>query len=295
MELHQLTYLLRVIEHGSFTAAANALHVSQSGVSAQVAKLERELGHRLLERGSRSVRPTAAAEQLLPLVREALGAVEGIGAVADELSSILRGRVRVGMATGCTTAPFLDGLAAFAREHDQVAVQLTEGGSDELLARVAAGELDAALTGYAADPPPTLRAAALVDEPVAVVLPLGHRLAGSATSRRLSPARLQDAAVLCLPPGAGVRGAFDQTCRRAGVAPAIAVEASSPDALLRLVRQGLGVAILTESMVNGSDLLVRPLAGAVRARFGLVTRTGFRPPAAEALVATLHSALGLPR
>ena len=72
MEMHQLRYFAAVVDEGSFTAAAARLHVSQSGISTQVAKLERELGQQLLERSGRRVRRTPAGEAVLPLAKSAL-------------------------------------------------------------------------------------------------------------------------------------------------------------------------------------------------------------------------------
>src|SRR6478736_2056413 len=83
MELRQLEYLMAVVEEGSFTRAAARVHISQSGVSAQIRLLERELGQTLLDRAARTVRPTAAGLAIMPSVREALAGVES-DVVSDE-------------------------------------------------------------------------------------------------------------------------------------------------------------------------------------------------------------------
>lgn len=66
MEMHQLRYFAAVVDEGTFTGAAHRLHVSQSGISTQIAKLERELGQQLLDRGGRRVGLTPAGEAVLP-------------------------------------------------------------------------------------------------------------------------------------------------------------------------------------------------------------------------------------
>lgn len=291
MELHQLRYLRDVVDHGSFTAAASAAHVSQSGVSAQVAKLERELGQTLLERLPRSVRLTQAGEQLMPLVRRALDAVDQIPAAADELAGLVRGRVRVAMATGCTMPPFLEGIAAFSTGHPGVAISLAEGASDDLLDGVAEGRFDVALTGFLDDPGPRLEALVLADEPVVAVLPVEHRLARIRTAHLTVP-QLAEENLLCLPVGTGVRAAWQRTADREGVPAGVAVEASSSEALELLVRRGIGVAILARSMVTDPDLAVRAIGRAASSRFGLVTRAGGRTPATEALLARLRESFG---
>ena len=116
MELRQLEYLMAVVEEGSFTRAAARVHISQSGVSAQIRLLERELGQTLLDRAARTVRPTAAGLAILPSVREALAGVEGARRAADELAGMVRGRVTVGMVTACTVEVLFDALARFHRD-----------------------------------------------------------------------------------------------------------------------------------------------------------------------------------
>ncbi|MFD0573941.1 LysR family transcriptional regulator [Kitasatospora gansuensis] len=70
--MHQLRYFAAIVDEGSFTAAARRLHVSQSGISTQVAKLESELGQQLLDRSGRQIRLTPAGEAVLPLRRTPL-------------------------------------------------------------------------------------------------------------------------------------------------------------------------------------------------------------------------------
>ncbi|MDQ4113461.1 MAG: LysR family transcriptional regulator, partial [Actinomycetota bacterium] len=149
MEIGQLRYFVAVVDHGSFTAAAQRLHVSQSGISAQLAKLERELGHDLLVRGPRNVRLTHAGETLLPRARDAIRAIEGVRQSADELSDLIHGQVRLGMIAGCTIPGFLDAVATFHREHPGVSVELVEDTSDRLQRRTLAGELDLGLISHA--------------------------------------------------------------------------------------------------------------------------------------------------
>ena len=78
MEVHQLRYAVAVADTGSFTAAAAALHVSQSGVSAQVGRLEHDLGVRLFERHTRGVDLTDAGTLLLERARATLEAADNV-------------------------------------------------------------------------------------------------------------------------------------------------------------------------------------------------------------------------
>src|SRR3954447_11941814 len=101
MQLRQLEYFIAVAEEGSFTRAAARVHVAQPGVSAQVRQLERELGEPLFDRSGRAVRLTEIGAAVLPFARAALEAVDGLRLAVDELAGLMRGRVAVGMITGC--------------------------------------------------------------------------------------------------------------------------------------------------------------------------------------------------
>jgi hypothetical protein len=88
-----------VVEEANFTKAAARVHVAQPGVSAQIRRLERELGQELLDRSGRSVRLTEAGAAVLPYARAALSAVAGARLAVDELTGLVRGRVAVGTVT----------------------------------------------------------------------------------------------------------------------------------------------------------------------------------------------------
>ncbi len=94
MELHQLQYFVAVAEEASFTRAATRVHVAQPGVSAQVRRLESELGQQLLDRSGRSVRLTEAGSAVLPFARAALDAVANARLAVDELAAWSAGRSR---------------------------------------------------------------------------------------------------------------------------------------------------------------------------------------------------------
>src|SRR5664280_3481936 len=99
MELRQLEYFVAVVEEASFTKAALRVHVAQPGVSAQVRRLERELGQELLDRSGRTVQPTAAGVAVLPYARAALADAAGVRLAIDELTGLTRGHLTIGTVT----------------------------------------------------------------------------------------------------------------------------------------------------------------------------------------------------
>lgn len=298
MQLHQLEYLVAVADDRSFTRAADRLRVAQPGVSAQVRKLERELGHTLLDRpgtgGRGGVEPTEAGFDVVAAARAALAAVSGVRQVAEELSGLVRGHVRAG---AVTSGPFLDVpevLADFADAHPGVEVTLAGGGSADLLDRVRSGQLDVALVGLAGDDPPELEVRTVTEEVLVLVVAQGDILAGAADVDLADVGGVDGRAVVAPLEGSALRVAVDAAFASAGVVPRMAFEAGDPGQITRMVARGLGVAVLPRSVqaVREGDLVGVPLRGTPpRTRLALVWRGDPRPsPAARALTTQLVAA-----
>ncbi|MEV0644115.1 LysR family transcriptional regulator [Phytomonospora sp. NPDC050363] len=252
MELRQLEYFVAVAEEAGFTRAAERVHISQSGVSAQIRQLERELGAALIDRSSRGARLTPAGAAALEHARAALAAAEAVRQAVGEVVQLLRGRLTVGMVTACTVTPLFDGLSSFHAAHPGVEIVLSEDTSDLLTERVRTGLLDLALIGAAGEPPPGLAAFPIVSERLVAAVPPDHPLA-----KRERPTLAEVCAhpIVCLPTGTGIREVFDRACAAQGLRPEITLQASAPDAVAALAERGLGVAVLSESTVVSGDSL----------------------------------------
>ncbi len=248
MELRQLEYFIAVAEEASFTRAADRVHISQSGVSAQIRQLEHDLGAALLDRSGRAATLTAAGAAAIGPARAALAAAGAVRQAVDEVNGLLRGRLVVGMVTACTVTPLFAALSAFHRAHPGVEISLLEGNSGVLAGQVRTGLADLALTGSAGAPPDGLEALTIISEPLAAAVPPGHPLAGRG---RVALADLAGYPIVSLPEGTGVRAVLDQSCQAAGVRPDIALQASAPGTVADLAVRGLGVAILSQSMAAG--------------------------------------------
>ncbi|MFL0277924.1 LysR family transcriptional regulator [Mycobacterium sp. SMC-19] len=283
MELRQLEYFIAVVEEANFTRAAQRVHVAQPAVSAQIGRLERELGQRLLDRSRREVRPTAAGAAVLPYAKAALAAVDDVRLAVDELSRLVRGTVTIGTVTAHSVdVPGL--LAEFHAEYPSVEITLSTANSDQLIDAVRSGELDTAIVSVGPDERPTgLDIEVVTDEAVDAAVGLADELAGRAT---VSLAQLAQRPLIALPVGTGIRRQFDQACAAAGISPRIAFEASTPLALADLAERGLGVAILPSSVArNRPGLHPLRLTPELRGRLVLAWRaSGPRSPAARVLV-----------
>lgn len=254
MELHQLEYFVAVAEEASFTRAANRVHVAQPGVSAQVRRLESELGQQLLDRSGRSVRLTEVGSAMLPFARAALDAVASARLAVDELAGLVRGQVTVGMVSGCALPVLAELLAGFHDRYPGVAITLVEDTSDRLAERLRDGQLDLALIGVAGEAPPEITTTVVVDEELVAAVHPAHPLAGPAATT-VTIGQLRDLPLVSLPRGTGVRAALDAACAAAGFAPRIVFEASALPMVVELASRGLGLAVVPASIPNGPRIL----------------------------------------
>ena len=283
MELRQLEYLVAVAEEANFTRAAERIHVAQPAVSAQIQRLERELGQPLLDRTRRVVRLTAAGAAVLPYAQAALAAVADMHIAVDDLSQLVRGTVSIGtVASHSVDIPGL--LADFHADHPNVEITLGADSSDALIENIRTGQLDVAIVSVGPDEVPEgLAVEVVTDEAIHAAVcptdPLARR-----TKVRL--ADLRDRALIALPVGAGIRHQFDRACAAAGVSPRIAFEAGTPLALADLAERGLGVAIVPASVPRGrAGLHALPIVPEIRGRLVLAWRSaGPISPAARVLI-----------
>ena len=256
MELHQLEYFVAVAEEASFTRAASRVHVAQPGVSAQVRRLESELGQQLLDRSGRSVRLTEVGSAVLPFARAALDAVTNARLAVDDLAGLVRGQVTVGMVSGCALPVLAELLAGFHDRHPGVAIALVEDNSDRLVERLRDGRLDLALIGWAEQTPADIDSVVLVDEELVAAVAPDHPLADAgAGAGTITIRQLRDLPLVSLPRGTGVRAALDAACAAAGFTPRIVFEASALPMVVELAGRGLGLAVVPASIPNGPGIL----------------------------------------
>ena len=245
MELRQLEYFVAVAEERNFTRAAERVHISQSGVSAQIRALEKELGAELFDRSARTATLTVAGKAALEHARATLDAAGAVAQAVGEVAGVIRGSLTVGMVVGCTVTPLFDALATFHAAHPGVEISLREDRSDRLIDAARNGDVDLALVGTSAAIPDRLETHTIVSERIVAAVPTDHPLA---SRRRTTLRDLGAHPIICMPTGTVLRAVFDEACATQGVRPEITLQASAVDAIADLATRGLGVAILSESM-----------------------------------------------
>ncbi|MET8948569.1 LysR family transcriptional regulator [Streptomyces sp. NPDC004542] len=177
MELRQLKYFVALADTGNFARAAEREHITQSALSQQISRLERELGLVLFERTSRGTRLTEAGTVLLAHVRAVLAETERLKGEARSLAGGQRGLLRVGSPTYAVSSAGRKGvMAAVARELPGVEIRFENAWSPQLFQRLRDGEVDVTFAMLGAEEP-ELEIFVVQDSPARLVVPAGHPLA----------------------------------------------------------------------------------------------------------------------
>jgi LysR family transcriptional regulator, nitrogen assimilation regulatory protein len=258
MDLRQLEYFVRVAELGSFTRAAQQLRIAQPALSRQVRLLEVELRQNLLVRNGRGALPTEAGKLLLEhgqgILRQVARAREDLGRVRGGLY----GRVAVGLPTSVARVMAVPLTREFKRKMPEATLALSEGLSVAMQESLVNGRLDIALL-YGAKPSPDVELTHLLDESVYLVKPASRADAAKKASAKEALA-LADLAPLPLiiptKPNA-LRNLVEAELGAMGLHPTIALEIDGVSAILELVADGLGHAVLPQSAVNSSAAMQR--------------------------------------
>ncbi|MER8183883.1 LysR family transcriptional regulator [Kitasatospora sp. NPDC094015] len=266
--LRQLEYLVAVVDTGSFTRAAERLHVTQPALSHQIRALERSVGGPLLERLPRAVRLTPTGRATLPHARAALADAERLRTAAARAAGLEEGELEVATVYSVSIGPVPAVLRSWRERYPGVRIRLREYPHADLLrAAMAAGQADLAVGPAPADWEGPVRELGV--EEFVVVLPAGEDAAG--------PVRLAELAErdwVHYAPGNGLAEVLDQACGAVGFRPRIAVRTEQTAAAPLLAAAGLGPALVPANMLPpGFDGAVRHPEPPVRRTLTAYTRT----------------------
>ncbi|MGW0996424.1 LysR substrate-binding domain-containing protein [Streptomyces sp. NPDC002523] len=261
MELRHLTGFVAVAEELHFGRAAERLHMAQSPLSQQIRLLERDLGVRLFDRTTRSVRLTPAGRALLEPARHLLAEASAVRRTVQAAHLGEVGRVTVGFAGASSYAALPVLTRAVTSELPGIELALVgQTYTGEALGRIAEGSLD---LGFVALPVRRGVSARLVRrERLVLAVPDSHPLVDRT---EVAFAELEREPFVTFPVarGSAVREATVQACHDAGFAPRIVQEAPDSYNLLALVGAGVGVAVVVESArsIHLEHVVFRRLAG----------------------------------
>jgi len=293
LNVQRLRVLREVAHRGSFSTAADSLSYTQSAVSQAVARLEAETGVTLLERDRGGVRPTASGAALLEHADAILARIE---AAEDDLAAIAGvrgGRLRMASfpTAGATLMPLA--IATFSAAHPDVALSLAEGEPEEIAPRLRAGELDLALLfefrGVSEKLGARLRRINLLEDPMYLALPNGHRLADAP---RVRLADLSGENWVQTSAESPCARHVVRSCHAAGFEPAVSFESDDYQTVQGLVAAGVGVALIPELALSSvrDDVFIRALhpKGPVRRVVAATARADGASAAAERMLEVLQ-------
>jgi DNA-binding transcriptional LysR family regulator len=292
LSLQQVRCFCAALELGSFTAAADALRVSQPAVAEQIRKLEQLLGMDLFVRAGRGVLPTEAARVFAEHATRSLRALEDAAASVGELTSLHTGTVSVGVFSGPVAWRLEELVASFLRAHPNLTVRLIGRNSSSIVHRVRNGELEAGLVLLPIDGD-NLAVRPIVRDEVLYVSAHPERTRKPATIEQLAatPLVFYDAESADNDP---IRRQLAERAQALGVRLRPRVEVELIDIALQLVADGLGDTYLPSAYTHASyypaGLTTAPFKPALYDTFALVTRSGARlSPGVRELLAALET------
>lgn len=286
MELRQLRYFIAVAEELHFRRAAARLHISQPPLSQQIARLEEELGCRLLSRTRRRVELTAAGAAFLRDARAMLDELDVAVATVRRIETGQAGLLRVNF-VGSALLSIVPGIIQrFRRGRPRVEIELRERSTREQLRALNAGLVDVGLVRPPIDADEALSAEVVMRERTVAAIPSGHPLA----QRTRISLRSLAAEPLVLFPREQAPGFHDLLTGRlaaTGSSPHVVQYAPEMTTIVGLVAAGIGLSPVPASVARlGLDgVTYRPLTGAPDTELLAVTRTGDESPLVAAFVA----------
>ncbi len=293
LDVKRLRILREVSEQGSFSAAADSLHLTQSAVSQQIATLERETGAKLIDRNRGNLRLTDPGAALVGHTDAVLSRLDEAERELGEIAGLRSGRVRMVSFPTAGATVVIKAVASFRRKYPGIEIQLTEAEPEVSVPQLRAGEHDLALV-YDYDYVPLAEDRdtelhPLLEERMQLALPKDHELAAE-TKVDLSAFSEENWIVGTF--SGPCRDNAVLACRRAGFEPQIGFESDDYQVHQALVSAGMGVSLVPELLLTGRLPGLRVVDiepdAPVRRVWALTRPAGSRPPATDAMLEVLR-------
>jgi DNA-binding transcriptional LysR family regulator len=261
MDLRQLEIIRAIADTGSFTAAGEKLHVSQSAISRQILLLEEELGESVFHRIGRRIRITPAGEALLQLSHRVFHDLQETVTAISEKQESLRGALRLvgGMTVCLYVFPTL--LSEVRRVHPNLDLKVTVGSTERSIAMLRSGAGDLGLLTLPTDASDLISVPVLEEELLVATYP-NHPLA---MKRRIAPTDLNKQPFILFETGSITRRIVDDFFSRERIEAEIVMETENVEIIKAMVRSGLGISIVPWQAVAGDvrakQLFVSRIAG----------------------------------
>jgi LysR family cys regulon transcriptional activator len=242
MKLHQLRYLVAVVENGlNITAAAERLHTSQPGVSKQLKLLEEELGFQIFLREGRALtRITPVGQQIVERAQRILGEMKAIRRISEDLKNEGGGLLSIG--TTHTQARYVlpEVIRVFRERYPGVKLNLHQGTSEQIAAMMSADQIDFAIATGSLDLFPDTTILPLYRWHRVVLVPAGHPLT---REKRVTLKALAQYPIITYTFGFTGPSSLMAIFAAAGIEPNVALTARDSDVIKTYVRLGLGLGV----------------------------------------------------
>ena len=294
LNLDQLQTLQDVVSLGSFSAAANKLHLTQPAVSLQIRELEKKLGVRLVERVGKRAYPTAAGAELIIHARKlAQGAEDALAAMRRHREGWL-GRVRLGTSVAVCTYLLPPVLAQLRRDHHDLEVVITVDTTEAVVSRILANELDIGIVTMPVKEHSAIEVEPLREDPMMAFFSGSERgLPAHATPRYLAGRDL-----ILNQRSSQTYKIIAQWFEAAGIEPSPIMELGNSEAIKPLIAAGVGVGILPmerkQGMLVYGRTQVRPLKPQLVRALAIVMRRDKRVETALKIVRAVVLTLAKP-
>lgn len=243
--LRNMSYLLAVDEHRNFTRAADALCVSQSALSQKVRQLEEEIGAQLFDRSGRVVRTTDLGTVYLEYARRSYNDILAAHRAMQDIRDLSRGRLRLAFTPTFTEYLVAPVIEHFHEKHPGIVIEMTEMSLDGVESALVDDQVDLAF-GFTDVRSDEIDAEPLFHERLMLVVGKSHPLASQRTP--ISPSQLSKVPLALLSTGFVSRSYVDSYFQSRNMQPAVALQANSISAVLKIVGRGKIATILPSTI-----------------------------------------------
>lgn len=259
--------LLKVIEVGSFTKAAELLGYTQPALSQMIASLESELSVTLLHRSRYGIRLTPEGERLYPSIQSSVLQYEAMRRTADEIRGLDSGIVRIGTVSSVSCHWLPQVIRSFWQKHPNIQIVLNQGDYTTIAEMVRTGVVDFGFVSPHAVK--GMEATVVKSGRFCAVLPKSHPLTAKES---VSLKDLANEPLLLLEEGAYSEPL--EAFHSAGITPNIRLRVHDDYSILSMVELGLGVSVLTELVMNRTDydVAVRPIEPPIIRTMGIIEK-----------------------
>ncbi len=249
MDIRHMQYVLELARSGSFTRAAQTLHITQPTLSKAIKSLEEELGVELFKRDGKRIELTDAGRAITGQAHNITEAFHNLTLELEDLTNLNKGVIRIGIPPMAGSSFFPQVLRQFRQKYPGLVIQMVEDGAKKLETKVAEGKLDVGVVLLPVDGE-RFDSFTVIKERLKVIVQTGHPLAGNGS---VPLRQLAEEPFILFKEEFALHDRIIAECHRAGFRPNVQYESSQWDFIYELAAAGLGVAMLPETICRSLD------------------------------------------